>query len=208
MNKKRESPPVHPSALSPHPLLRVFFAVELPALIRARAGEHIADLRRLMPDVRAGWERPEKLHLTLKFIGEIEQPRIVDLMGAALRAAQSVLPFDLSIEGAGSFPPRGIPRILWLGIADDSGALARLQRHLEDECAGEGFPPEARPFHPHITIARLRRPEGARRLAALHQEKGFAPADFSVNDLVLIRSEPGPTGSRYTELSRHSLGGE
>lgn len=210
MNKKRdqkdESPSLHPSAVRAPSTLRVFFAIELPAEIRARAGEHIADLRGRVPDVRAGWERSEKLHLTLKFLGEVEEPRVADLKGAAARAAQSALPFSLRIEGAGAFPPRGLPRILWLGVADDSGALARLQHRLEEECEAEGFQREARPFHPHITIARLRRPEGARRLALLHQEKGFAPAEVPVVDLVLIRSELGPGGSRYTELSRHPLG--
>jgi 2'-5' RNA ligase len=208
MNKKRQKLSLQPSALSPEPSLRLFFAVELPAEVRARVGEHIADLRARLPDVRAGWERSEKLHVTLKFLGEIEQPRVVELRSAAERAAQSVSAFGLRIEGAGSFPPRGLPRVLWLGVADDSGALARLQDRLEEECESAGFAREARPFHPHLTIARLRRPEGARRLALLHAEKGFAPAEVSVADLVLLSSELGPGGSRYTELSRHRLGRE
>jgi 2'-5' RNA ligase len=196
---------IHPSSLILHPSLRVFCAVELPAEVRARAGEHMAELRSRMPDVRAGWERPEKLHITLKFLGELEPSRAAALSAAAERAARSVPPFDLRIEVAGHFPPRGPARILWLGVADATGALARLQQRLEDECAVEGFAREARPFHPHITIARLRRLEGARSIAALHQEKGFAPVGFSVAELVLMRSELGPGGSRYAELSRHSL---
>lgn len=186
--------------------MRLFCAVELPALIRERASEHIAVLQRLAPDVRAGWERPEKLHITLKFLGEIEESRARLLSAASERAAGSVEPFHLSIEGAGAFPPRGPARVLWLGLKDATGALSLLQRRLEEECSVEGFPREARPFKPHITIARLRHPAGARRLAALHEEKGFAPAGFSVHDLVVIRSELGHGGSRYTELSRHPLG--
>jgi len=207
MNKKTESPLLHPSALSPQPFLRVFCAVELPGSIRASAGEHIEALRRLAPDVRAGWERPEKLHITLKFLGEIEQARVSALAEAACAAARSLEPFDLSVEGAGAFPPRGPARVLWLGLKDSAGALALLQRRLEEECVARGFAREARPFKAHVTIARLRRPTGARRLAALHEEKGFARAEFSVRDLVLIRSELGRGGSRYTELSRHPLGG-
>jgi 2'-5' RNA ligase len=206
MNKKREPPLLHPSSLIPHPFIRVFCAIELPSWIRERAGEHIAALRSLAPDVRAGWERPEKLHLTLKFLGEIEQSRVPLLSAAAERAALSLQPFALSVEGAGAFPPRGPARVLWLGLKDATGALALLQQRLEDECGVEGFPREARPFNPHITIARLRRPTGARSLAALHEEKGFARAEFSVRELVLIRSELGRGGSRYTELSRHAFG--
>jgi 2'-5' RNA ligase len=199
---------VHPSSFIPLPSLRVFCAVELPEWVRERAAAHIADLRGLLPDVRAGWERPEKLHLTLKFLGEIEQGRAPDLCGAASRAARCAPPLDLRLEGAGSFPPRGLPRVLWLGVADDSGALARLQQLLEDECALCGFAREGRPFRPHLTIARLRKPDGARRLAALHHEKGFAGAEFTVRELVVLRSELGPKGSRYTELARHPLTGE
>ncbi|HYY58422.1 MAG TPA: RNA 2',3'-cyclic phosphodiesterase [Pyrinomonadaceae bacterium] len=214
MNKKRKKLSFPPSSLRPHPsslrsppLLRVFCAVELPAEVRGRAADHIADLRSRLPDVRAGWERPEKFHVTLKFLGEVEPVCAAALSSAAERVARGVKPFDLSLEGAGVFPPRGLPRVLWLGITDTSGGLARLHKRLEDECAEAGFPREDRPFHPHLTIARLRVPEGARRLAALHHEKGFAPAVFSVNALSMLRSELGPGGSRYTELARHPLTG-
>jgi RNA 2',3'-cyclic 3'-phosphodiesterase len=208
MNKKRgsQSHLVHTSSLIPHPSLRVFCAIELPSEVRARVAKHIAELRRLASDVRASWEHTEKLHITLKFLGEIEESRAAQLGEAAERAARSVPPFDLSIEGTGRFPPRGLPRILWLGIREDTRALARLQHRLEEECESAGFEREARPFNPHITIARLRRPVGARRLAALHEEKGFAPAEFPVIHLIVMRSELGPGGSRYTELSRHPLG--
>jgi 2'-5' RNA ligase len=189
MKKKGQSSLLHPSSLIPHPLIRVFCAVELPAEIRRRVGDHIADLRSLMPQARASWDHSDKLHITLKFLGEIEQERAAFLEDAAARAAQSVSPFSIIIEGAGAFPPRG------------------LQLGLENECETAGFAREARPFHPHLTIARLRcRPEGARSLAALHHEKGFAPAEVSVNHLILMRSRLGPGGSTYTELSRHELG--
>ena len=207
MSQQSDDSIIHPSPCGPHPFLRVFCAVELPDSIRASAGEQIEALRRLAPDVRAGWERPEKLHITLKFLGEIEQARVGALAAAAERAARSLEPFDLSVEGAGAFPPRGAARVLWLGLKDSTSALALLQRRLEDECAAEGFDREARPFNPHVTIARLRLPAGARRLATLHEEKGFARAEFSVRDLVLIRSELGRGGSRYSLLSRHPLGG-
>lgn len=207
MNKKKESPLLHPSPCGPHPLIRVFCAVELSAEVRQRAGAHIADLRSRMSQVRAGWAHSERLHITLKFLGEIEQERVAALSGAAARAARSLSPFNILIEGAGVFPPRGLPRVLWLGVTDASASLMRLQLNLENECEGIGFAREARPFRPHLTIARLRcKPEDARRLAALHQAKGFAPLEVSVNDLIVMRSQMGPGGSRYTELARHGLG--
>jgi RNA 2',3'-cyclic 3'-phosphodiesterase len=185
--------------------LRVFFALELPAEVRARAANHIARLREAAPTVRASWEREEKLHITLKFLGEIAPDRVEALSGAAARAAASSQPFTLALKGAGAFPPRGNPRVLWLGLEDSSGALAHLQTRLEEECAAAGFPREARPFHPHLTLARLRAPQGSRELAKMHQETGFEPIGFEVTDLILIQSELGAGGSRYTEVSRHSL---
>jgi RNA 2',3'-cyclic 3'-phosphodiesterase len=185
--------------------LRVFSAVELPANVRARAAEHIARLRDEAQDVRASWERAEKMHITLKFLGEIDQARVVNLQSSADRAVSNIAPFDLSIEGTGAFPTRGLPRVLWLGVADASGELTRLQQCLEDECAREGFARDEKSFHPHLTIARLRHPSGAKRLAALHKEMDFKSEAFSINELIILRSELGPRGSSYTEISRHHL---
>jgi 2'-5' RNA ligase len=184
---------------------RIFCAVELPEEVRAQAAAQAALLRERAPHVRASWERPEKMHLTLKFLGEIESERVERLQSAATRSAASVAKFSISVEGAGAFPVRGPARVLWLGVRDEPGNLARLQSRLEEECGREGFMREAKQFHPHLTIARLRTPAGARTLAALHRETSFASPSFTVAELVVIRSELTPEGSRYTILSRHNL---
>lgn len=184
---------------------RVFCAVELSPEARARAARHAARLREQFPTARASWPRAENLHLTLKFIGETAIARVEELSGAAGRAAAGAQPFNLVIEGAGAFPPRGNPRVLWLGVNDSSGSLARLQSGLEDECAASGFKREERPFHPHLTLARVRAPQGTRELSRLHEETGFEAIEFPVNELIVMRSELGRGGSRYTEISRHSL---
>ena len=185
--------------------IRVFCAVELPAGVRARAAEVIARLRTAVPEVRASWERVEKLHLTLKFIGEIAPGRVEALKGAAAHAALHSQAFTLALSGAGAFPPRGNPRVLWLGIEDSAGALINLHSRLEEECAAAGFAREERPFHPHLTLARIRAPQGARKLAELHRHTGFERIEFTVADFVILRSELGPGGSRYTEISRHAF---
>jgi 2'-5' RNA ligase len=147
----------------------------------------------------------EKLHITLKFLGEIASNQIEALSDAASRAVQRTRPFIVALEGAGAFPPRGVPRILWLGINDSSGALSELQSHLEEDCERVGFACEERPFHPHLTIARIRTPRAARQLAHLHQEFGFEAIEFYITELVVIQSELASGGSRYTEISRHSF---
>ena len=185
--------------------LRVFCAVELPGDVRERVGVYVAGLREKFPHVRASWERPEKLHLTLKFLGEIKPARVDELNAAAERAAARVSTFHIKLSGAGAFPPRGPARVLWLGVADEAGGLAALQRHLEDECAAEGFPREYRPYSPHLTLARLRTPAGVRPLAEHHRASSIETPPFAVSDLVVMRSELGPAGSRHTPLSRHRL---
>lgn len=202
-SKDRSALIPHPSPLIPALFLRVFCAIELPAEVRARAADHIAHLREAVPEVRASWERTEKLHITLKFLGEIAADGVEVLSSAVSRAAQTTRPFTLSLEGAGAFPPHGSPRILWLGINDSSGTLAVLHSRLEEECATAGFVREERAFHPHLTLARIRAPQGARKLASVHRAAGFAAIEFAVADLVIMRSELGAGGSRYTEISRH-----
>jgi 2'-5' RNA ligase len=185
--------------------LRVFCAVELPDELRSRVSERVRRLRADFSDVRASWEKPEKLHITLKFLGDIEQARVELLSGAAERAVASLEPFELIIDEPGTFPPHGQPRVLWLGIVDVFGRLAFMQSALEEECAAVGFPRESRAFKPHLTLARIRTPHGARELADAHRETPFEPQRFKVSELVLMLSELGPGGSRYTPLSRHRL---
>lgn len=188
-------------------IVRVFCAVEMPREVREAAAAHVARLRREFPDARARWARPEGLHVTLKFIGEIEAARVEVLSRAAAAAVEGFEPFELAIEEAGTFPPRGAARVLWLGVKDASGGLARLQRRLEEECEAAGFPREPRDFAPHLTLARLRAPKDAHALAGAYRRLTFGPHRFKVSELVVIRSELGPGGSRHTPLSRHPFEG-
>lgn len=183
----------------------MFYAVELPEEFKARFAEHIERLREAAPDVKASWERPEKIHITVKFVGEIEAARVGELSEAAVRVAAQTEPFDLTIGGTGAFHTQGNPRVLWVGVEDESGGLARVQARLEDECSALGFPRETRPFHPHLTVARLRATAGAKQLGTLHRATAFEPASFRVGELVLMRSELGPGGSKYTAHSRHTF---
>lgn len=185
---------------------RLFCAVEIPASVKDALSEYSARLRERFPHVKASWERSEKMHVTVKFVGEVESSRVLKLSGAAERAAGGFGPVTLRMEGTGVFPPvRRPPRVLWVGIADDAGRLAELQRRLEDEAHVAGFKREGRAFHPHLTLARIRDPRGARELVEAHLAGEFAPREFSVEELLVIRSELSPAGSKYTTLSRHRL---
>jgi 2'-5' RNA ligase len=188
-------------------LFRLFCAVELPRDVRARVATHVAHLRASIDGtLKVSWEREEKMHVTLKFFGDVAPEGVTPLSDALARTASRFEPFTLRLAGCGVFASLSRPNILWLGIADDSGRIATLQSDLEDECARAGFARDARRFHPHVTIARLRFVNGeARRLARLHLETEFEPISFRASELVLMRSELGAGGSRYTVLSRHEL---
>lgn len=188
---------------------RIFCAVELPDDVRLRVADYVACLRRDAPDAGARWERADKLHITMKFLGEIEPARVDALARAATRATATVAPFASSVKGTGAFPVRGLARVLWIGVDDAGGRLRLLQQRLEDECTRGGFARERREFHPHLTIARLRTPAPpARALVELHRRMEFESEAFAVDELVVMRSEPGAGGSRYTVLSRHRLDAE
>lgn len=184
---------------------RVFVAIELPAPVRRKLIEHIDRLRTLVPDARASWVHEENLHLTLKFLGDVALTKVELVAQATQSAAKMVEPFELIVGGCGAFPPNGQPRVLWIGIEDPSGRLGLLRQTLEAEYEKAGFAREERPFHPHLTIARLRQPRGSRHLADLHKELGFDLETVLVSDLALIRSALRSAGARHTIVVRHAL---
>jgi 2'-5' RNA ligase len=187
---------------------RVFCAIALPGSIRGLVLRHIARLREAVPEAKASWARAASLHLTLKFLGEIPQTAVADFSTAASRAGAGLTPFTIRLEKSGVFPKHGSPRVLWIGINDFTGNLDELHARLEEEAAQQGFEKDERPFHPHLTIARLRQPHHARALAATHRELEFEPAEIAVSELLVIRSELSSEGSKYTIISRHELSGQ
>ena len=184
---------------------RMFCAVELPGELRKQLEEHILKLRKGVPDAAASWSRVENIHLTLKFFGNVELDRIPAISAAAERAVVEFSAFPIGIGNTGVFPKPSRAQVLWIGVSDPSGNLSALQERLENECAAEGFPKENRAYKPHLTIARLRRPEGARRLADTHLQMQFPTTNIDLNELILFRSELSPKGSKYTPVSTHPI---
>lgn len=184
---------------------RNFIAIEIPGHLRATVIDYIKQLRDKAPDVRASWSREDNLHLTLKFLGEVPVAQIGDVSAAASAAARASGPFELILAGSGVFLTRRKPNVLWIGIEDPRGGLHSVQQRLEEECAMRGFTRDARAYHPHLTIARLRKPHGARDLAVAHRVSDFAAQTFTAKEIIVFRSELLPQGSRHTAISRHAL---
>lgn len=185
---------------------RIFCAIELPLPTRLRLLSHIDKLKTRAPQAQASWSRESNIHLTLKFLGETPQSLVEKFDSAISRAVRGISPFSLLIAGSGVFPRLRDPRVLWVGISDPEGRLATLHSRIEAESEQEGFAREARQFHPHLTLARLRTREGARDLARAHEEFQFVPEEITVKEVLLIRSELSSAGSKYSTISRHLLG--
>jgi 2'-5' RNA ligase len=186
-------------------LIRSFLAIELPGPILRKIGEVQGDLRSTHAEVR--WTNPEKIHLTLKFFGNIEESRIDSILKSIEEPLGKTSPFSLKVRGVGAFPHLKNPRVIWVGLADETGVLTSLQKQIEAQLQKIGFQPEDRPFHPHLTLGRMTSSRGKGDLVGrmeIHREEEFG--DFQVERVVLFKSDLKPSGPIYTPLGGMRLG--
>jgi RNA 2',3'-cyclic 3'-phosphodiesterase len=177
--------------------MRAFVALELDPDVRARLAALIAEMRPSIPDVR--WVRPESVHVTVRFLGYAAPSALVQLQGPLAEAAARCPPAQAPVRGLGLFPDRGSPRVIWVGISLPE-TVGTLQAECEQAAVAAGFPPEPRPFRPHLTLGRWT--ERARRPRLPEADLGRARFDR----LVLFRSELRRGGSLYTPLAAFPLG--
>lgn len=189
--------------------VRAFIAVELPQVTRDALSEVQARLGQHAPRGSVRWVKPDNIHLTLKFLGQVPTAQI-EAISLALRRAVSVLHvFPFEVMRVGCFPDAQRPRVIWVGIDEPSGALHALQRAVELATVPLGYPTEPRPFQPHLTLGRTGRdlrPADLHKLgetvmAAKIGLLGHVHAD----EIVLFQSELAPSGSIYTVLARFPL---
>ncbi len=183
--------------------LRLFAAVALPSEVREVLARAIGRLRDAdLQGVRT--VAPEGVHVTLKFLGNVDTGLVPSLSEAFTAVGEGVAPFELALQGVGAFPDERAPRALWAGIAGNTEELAALAHRVDEACATLGFPRERRAFMPHLTIARLRdsatvndRGRAAQALAAIRANVG---GRFTVDALHLIKSTLTPAGPTYQTL--------
>ena len=184
--------------------IRAFIAAELPDNI-------IADLRLLAKDIRdlginARWVRPENIHITLKFLGEIN-PAVIEKTGNVLReTAGEYTPIKLKAKGMGVFPGIKRPRVIWAGLSEQTGKLIEMQKTLEENLEISGFPRETRAFKAHLTIGRIKgRSDPNKILNAIQESSHFMTVTFNIDRITLFKSELKPTGAVYTRLISAAL---
>lgn len=183
--------------------IRSFICIVLPEELKAKIAELQSGLKREPVDV--SWTKPENVHLTLKFLGEVEEARLEQVKEAVNQAAQAHARFELIAHGCGVFPSEKNPRVLWVGLKDESGALQPLVQKIEERLGAVGFAEEDRPFRAHLTIGRVRSGRNARELAQKLIATNFPAHRITVERLVLMRSDLKPTGAVYTPLHSAEL---
>jgi RNA 2',3'-cyclic 3'-phosphodiesterase len=190
--------------------MRLFAGVELGRELQAAsahvAAELRADLARWSPGTRARWTPAENLHVTLFFLGETGDDRVPSIVGA-LQPSFETPSFVLGLGGAGVFPPSGPPRIIWLGVATGAAPLGRLQGEVTARLGPLGFEAERRPYHGHVTIARVADCPRSEQSAFRHTVRGCQAAAGScpVGHVTLFRSRLSPKGAAYEPLLRVPL---
>lgn len=180
---------------------RLFFAVWPPDAVRRGLWRSLAPAREALPGVR--WVPPRRLHVTLRFMGDVPGNRLPRLVSAA-GALGVVDPFEVRLSGMGTFPKRGPARIFWVGARGE--ALPDLRERLDRALAREGVAAEERTFHPHLTVGRAGR---SRSAGDRHRAGGdVEPPElsFTVTGVHLVRSDLLPDGPRYTNVHRVALG--
>jgi len=185
--------------------MRLFVAIDLDDdARRAIAAEQKRLARQLAGASSLRMVRPEQMHLTLAFLGEVDDVRsaaIVDAMRADLQAA----PFSIVYAGLGVFPPHGAPRVLWLGVTTGRDDAIAVQRQIAERLARVGNEPEQRAYHPHLTLARWRRSTPADRRRLLAADRGAPIAQVDAAAVTLYQSRLSPSGPSYTVLAEAAL---
>jgi RNA 2',3'-cyclic 3'-phosphodiesterase len=184
--------------------LRTFIAIEIPDGVKKEMAKAQEQLKQSGAD--AGWVRPEGIHLTLKFLGEVLEAKIDEVKSTLARTAGAMSRFRLEIARAGAFPSSKNPRVVWLGVSGDIDKLEALWSSVEDSMAAIGFEREDRAFSPHLTLARIKylRPRYSWQ-EAIDGIKDVRIAGFEVDHISLMKSELKPSGAVYTEIARVDL---
>ena len=189
-------------------MIRAFIAIDIPEDVRAAITEAQARLKRANLGVKISWTKIDNVHLTLQFLGYVEEPVVPKISEALAVVAKQHEPFDLPVHGTGAFPDEKRPRVLWVGCDDGEGKLKALAHAVQETMQQFGFEPERREFSAHLTLGRIRIPKTDDALTrAMDSIKDTNFGTMHVDAIHLFQSQLHPEGSIYTKLSSHTFTG-
>jgi len=187
--------------------MRLFIAIDIDEENMVALNDLQKQLR-TKANVKAGdvkWVTAKNIHLTLKFLGEVEDDKLPEICRIAEDVASSHKPFALSIESVGHFGGKSAT-VLWVGSGKGTEELLQIQKDLETRLAAVGYPAEERPFSSHLTLARIRNPKAGFKIAQLSQQyKNFELGTLAVNSICVYKSQLTPDGPIYTLLGDYKL---
>jgi 2'-5' RNA ligase len=190
--------------------MRLFIGVELPDAVKEMAAKQLDDVkervRKAAPSAAIRWVEAANLHITLWFIGEVDETR-ADALRSSMQPPFATPRFDVKLEGLGAFPPGGTPRVIWIGMTAGREPLVALHGEIRDRLAPLGYEPEARPFSPHLTVARVKdiRAGGAKAVRAVLASQPVVLERYTQAAVTLFRSRTSPKGAQYESLLRVPL---
>jgi len=190
--------------------MRAFIAIELPPSVTGTMAS-IQQQLRASSDCPAKWTDPNGMHLTLAFLGNIADIQVQPITAAIAAVCQSLPAFQLRLSGSGAFPGLRRPDVIWIGLKDNNEQLASLHRELWQNLKLLGFAPENRPFHAHLTLARIREsatvPQRAILIETLAKITRNIDSAFTADEVGLMQSKLGPAGPHYSRLADCKLTG-
>ncbi len=179
--------------------MRAFIAIDLPEQIRGELARWQRTFSAICPEAR--WTRPEGIHLTLKFLGEISAEQVLQVT-AALKGVGRIEPFRVEVRGFGFFPNANRPRVFWAGVHAPAG-LAALATRVESEMEALGFAREQRDYNPHLTLARFKDPRPQPRLVTeVEKQRDLSLGIFEASEFFLFESQLSPRGAVYRRVAR------
>jgi RNA 2',3'-cyclic 3'-phosphodiesterase len=189
--------------------VRLFVAVDITDEVRAAAANAVDGLRRAAASgsgARVGWVAPDRMHITLEFIGDVSDPVGADIVGR-LGAPFADAPFTLEFGGVGLFPPSGRPRVVWLGLLQGRAELQQLRAEVVTRLDGVPYRREHRPFSPHLTLGRFKEDGNVRDRQLLGAVPVPTLGACTVDRITVYQSRLSPKGPTYTPLSHAALAG-
>jgi len=176
--------------------MRTFIAVGISSEARERIAQIQAEFRSVGPDVK--WVEPENLHITLKFLGEVEKERLLEVIEKTKLGVGEISNFKVHLSGLGTFPSVKSPRIVWVGVSQGKDELRRLSEGIEENLSHLGFPKEKRGFSAHLTIGRVRSPKGKEKLVKKIEElEATDVGEFPVDKVLVMESQLSSKGPTY-----------
>jgi 2'-5' RNA ligase len=184
--------------------MRLFIAIEIPESVKKELAAAQGRLR--VSGVDASWTRIEGMHLTLKFLGEVADQQVTEIISGLRKAVEGIGPLGLSVSGVGTFPNPKNARVVWTGLAGDIEQLMRLQGAVENAMVLLGMAREERKFTPHLTLGRIKYIRSCDTwIKTLEEVKDITRPGFEVTSVSLMKSELKPAGAVYTEMGRVEL---